>query len=86
MTNRKERVIEMTEPVTVDARGLSCPQPVLETKKAIDKVPSGEIHVLVDTMTSRINVGRFATSMGWSVEAEELPEGGFKVILKKGKE
>ena len=76
----------MAEIVTVDVRGLSCPQPVLETKKAIDKVPSGEIHVLVDTMTSRINVGRFATSMGWSVEAEELPEGGFKVILKKGKE
>jgi hypothetical protein len=37
-------------------------------------------------MTSRINVGRFATSKEWSVEAEELPEGGFKVILKKGKE
>jgi len=73
----------MTEPATVDARGLSCPQPVLETKKAIDKVSSGEIHVLVDTMTSRMNVTRFAGSKGWAVEAEDLPDGGFRVILKK---
>jgi TusA-related sulfurtransferase len=73
----------MTEEATVDARGLSCPQPVLETKKAIDKVSSGEIHVLVDTMTSRMNVARFAGSKGWAVEADELPEGGFRVILKK---
>ncbi|MFP4482242.1 MAG: sulfurtransferase TusA family protein [Thermovirgaceae bacterium] len=73
----------MPEPIIVDARGLSCPQPVLETKKAIEKVSSGEIHVLVDTMTSRMNVGRFAGSRSWAVEAEELPEGGFRVILKK---
>lgn len=73
----------MTEPATVDARGLSCPQPVLETKKAIGKVSSGEIHVLVDTMTSRMNVGRFAGSKGWAVDAEELPDGGFRVILKR---
>lgn len=73
----------MTEQASVDARGLSCPQPVLETKKAIDKVSSGEIHILVDTMTSRMNVGRFAGSKGWTVEADELPEGGFRVILKK---
>lgn len=74
----------MPEPITVDARGLSCPQPVLETKKAIEKVLSGEIHVLVDTMTSRMNVARFAGSRGWVVEAGELPDGGFRVILKKG--
>jgi TusA-related sulfurtransferase len=73
----------MTEQATVDARGLSCPQPVLETKKEIDKVSSGEIHILVDTMTSRMNVGRFAGSKGWALEADELPDGGFRVILKK---
>ncbi len=42
----------MAEAVIVDARGLSCPQPVVETKKAIKKTPYGEIHVLVDTVSN----------------------------------
>ncbi len=33
--------------------------------------------------TSRMNVTRFADSKGWAVEAEDLPDGGFRVILKK---
>lgn len=56
----------------VDARGLSCPQPVLETKKAIERTKDGdrEIAVLVDTVTSRENVVRFASSAGWQASAE----------------
>ncbi|HPP14542.1 MAG TPA: sulfurtransferase TusA family protein [Acetomicrobium flavidum] len=73
----------MAETVEVDARGLSCPQPVIETKKAIEKTSSGEIHVLVDTMTSVMNVSRFAKNQGWKVSYEELPEGGFKIVLRK---
>lgn len=73
----------MAETVEVDARGLSCPQPVIETKKAIEKTSNGEIHVLVDTMTSVMNVSRFAKNQGWKVNYEELPEGGFKIILRK---
>ena len=48
--------------VTVDARGLSCPQPVLMT---LDKIKSGndnEIMVLVDNEASRENVIRAAES------------------------
>ncbi|GAB4402605.1 MAG: sulfurtransferase TusA family protein [Anaerolineales bacterium] len=67
--------------VTVDARGLSCPQPVMLAKQAIDK---GEfpIEVLVDTVTSRENVRRLAQRLGLKVQAE--PSGdGFKVTLDK---
>ncbi|MDD2207245.1 MAG: sulfurtransferase TusA family protein [Aminobacterium sp.] len=72
----------MSESVCVDARGLSCPQPVLETRKAIKDHPSGKIEILVDTVTSRENVSRFARSQKWNVTAEEF-EGGYKVILTK---
>jgi len=63
----------------VDARGLSCPQPVLATKKAIDK---GEfpIEVLVDTVTSRENVRRMAESRNKQVKVEES-EDGFKLMI-----
>ncbi len=67
--------------VTVDARGLSCPQPVMLAKQAVDK---GEfpIEVLVDTVTSRENVRRLAQRLGLKVQAE--PSGdGFRVILDK---
>jgi TusA-related sulfurtransferase len=53
--------------IQVDARGLSCPQPVIVTRKAIqaDKYP---IVVLVDTVTSRENVRRMAEKQGCHVQ------------------
>lgn len=34
---------------TLDARGLSCPMPILKTKKAIEKMKSGEILEIFST-------------------------------------
>ena len=56
---------------TVDCRGLACPQPVIETKKALDRSESKEIVVLVDNPTSRENVSRFATSQGYQMSLKE---------------
>ena len=56
---------------TVDCRGLACPQPVMETKKALDRSEIKEIVVLVDNPTSRENVSRFATSQGYQVSLKE---------------
>jgi TusA-related sulfurtransferase len=72
----------MSEMVTVNAAGLSCPQPVLESKKVLDKMSSGKVEVLVDTATSRDNVARFAESKGWKVVKEERLD-GYRVLLEK---
>ena len=72
----------MSDVIVVNARGLSCPQPVLETKKALSKIDSGRVEVLVDTATSRNNVSRFGENKGWKVSSEQL-ENGYKVILEK---
>jgi len=53
--------------VTIDARGLSCPQPVLMTMDEIKKGKDKEIEVLVDSEASRENVARAAVSQGCSV-------------------
>jgi TusA-related sulfurtransferase len=67
----------------VDARGLSCPQPVLLTLNEIKKVKKGEITILVDTDTSKENVSRAATAQGWQVKSVE-PEGmGYRMIVSK---
>ncbi len=59
---------------TVDARGLSCPQPALMTRNAIRAEKGGTIEVLVDTETSRDNCTRVAQREGWTVVVAE--EGG----------
>jgi tRNA 2-thiouridine synthesizing protein A len=67
----------------VDARGLSCPQPVLMTIEEIKNTGKGEIEVLVDTDTSKENVSRAATSKGWQVRNVAEEGGGYRILIKK---
>ena len=55
----------------VDARGLSCPQPAILAKKAIQE---GEfpIEMLVETAVSHENVKRLAKKAGLQVKVEEI--------------
>ena len=73
----------MTGILTVDAQGLSCPQPVLLTKRAMRQTAQGTIEVLVDSGTSRDNCARLARKSGWQVQAEERPTGGYRLVLTK---
>ena len=67
----------------VNARGLSCPQPVLMTLEEINAIKKGQIVILVDTDTSRENVSRAAKSQGWQV-MEVQPEGiGYRITITK---
>ena len=66
---------------TVDARGLSCPQPVILTRNAIE-AGDFSIEVLVETVTSRENVRRAAEKLGCTVQVEEM-EDEFKLTLTK---
>jgi tRNA 2-thiouridine synthesizing protein A len=68
---------------TVDARGLSCPQPVLMTMDEIKRVSQGEIEIRVDTDTSKENVSRAAESKGWKVKAIREEGEGYRVIIAK---
>jgi TusA-related sulfurtransferase len=73
---------EMKMAEKVDARGLSCPQPVINAHKKMKEMRSGNIEVLVDTTTSRDNVTRMATKEGWNVEVQK-EEGDILLVLKK---
>ena len=67
----------MTE---VDARGYSCPIPVVKTKKAMDEHPEDTLTVLVETEVSKENVIRLAEGRGYTVEAEDV-SGEYKLTL-----
>ncbi|MBN1955266.1 MAG: sulfurtransferase TusA family protein [Anaerolineae bacterium] len=66
---------------TVDARGLSCPQPVILTRNAI-KAGDFPIEVRVETVTSRENVRRAAQKLGYTVQVEETG-GEFRLTISK---
>jgi TusA-related sulfurtransferase len=68
---------------TVDARGLSCPQPVLMTLDEIKKGVAGEIIVLVDNDASKENVSRAALSRKWTIA--DIREDGllFTITIRK---
>lgn len=66
---------------TVDARGLSCPQPVLMTKNALAS-NENSYEVLVDNSTAKENVTRFATNSGYKVAVAEK-DGDYILTLSK---
>ena len=51
----------------VDARGLSCPMPVVMVQKEVNKNSPAELTVLVDNQCAVENVSRFAGSQGYKV-------------------
>jgi tRNA 2-thiouridine synthesizing protein A len=57
----------------VDARGLSCPQPVMLAREAI-RAGQFPIEVLVETVTSRENVRRMAEHLGCQVKILQLED------------
>lgn len=69
---------------TIDARGLSCPQPVLDTLAMMDRMGSGELLVLVDTEASKENVSRAAQNKGWKVAKITEKQGEFHLSLQSG--
>ena len=54
----------------IDARGLTCPAPVLLVKETLDQERPGQILVRVDNEAARENVSRFLTSRGFAASSE----------------
>ncbi|MFC4804675.1 sulfurtransferase TusA family protein [Filifactor villosus] len=59
--------------VEVDARGLSCPEPVIQTKRALMSSPK-EVTVKVDNNVAKENVKKTLESSGYKVSIKEETE------------
>ncbi len=66
----------------VDARGYSCPTPVIMVQKAVKDGSPKQLEVLVDNQCSVENVTRFAKNAGYQVAVKDF-EGNFKLTLTK---
>lgn len=66
----------------LDLRGLSCPMPVFETKKAIEKTSFSGIIIIVDTKTSVENIERLLSNyqnMEYTIDEKE----DFRITIQK---
>lgn len=66
----------------VDARGFSCPMPVIMVQKAVKKENPSTLEVLVDNRCAVENVTRFANNNGYAVTVENVGD-DFRLSLKK---
>ena len=65
----------------LDARGLSCPEPVVMIRKAMAS-KENEYVMVVDNVTSKENVTRYAEHQGYTVSVSEAG-GEYTLTMKK---
>ena len=66
----------------IDCRGLACPLPVVNAKKASEELHAGDVlTVLVDNEIAVQNLTRFAEHKGFGVSAEKKADKEYAVIM-----
>ena len=66
----------------IDCKGMACPLPVVNAKKAAEELNSGDVlTVLVGNEIAVQNLTRFAEHKGFSVSAEKKDEKEYAVIM-----
>lgn len=69
----------------VDARGMACPLPVVNTKKAAEGLNTGDtLIVRVDNEIAVQNLQRFAQHMGFAASGEKVSDSEFAVTMTIG--
>jgi selenium metabolism protein YedF len=71
----------MSEIKIVNAKGLSCPQPVILAKQAIEA--NEKVKVIVDNDTALENVQRLGTKLGCDVKSEKKNDGTYEIDLTR---
>ncbi|MDF2928400.1 sulfurtransferase TusA family protein [Anaerospora sp.] len=64
----------------LDLRGLSCPMPLLETKKALEKAEM--VSIIVDEAAAREKITAFAKSKQYQVESSSSSS-EYTLIIRK---
>lgn len=67
--------------IEVDARGLSCPEPLMVTDQAMKRHPGEPLKVLVTEAHSRTNVEKFARSKGRSVTTKAVGQ-EYEIVIE----
>ena len=67
---------------TIDCRGMACPLPVVNAKKASEEMHAGDVlHVLVDNEIAVQNLQRFSSHQGFVSSGEKRAENQYEVVI-----
>jgi len=72
--------VEVIVGIIVDCRGLGCPQPVIQSKRAMAE--SDQVTTIVDNETAVQNVSRMAEKEGYTVAVERKEDGIYLSLSK----
>ncbi|MDB8805739.1 MULTISPECIES: sulfurtransferase-like selenium metabolism protein YedF [unclassified Romboutsia] len=70
--------------IEIDARGLACPKPVINTKKELDKLENGVIRVTVDNTMAKENIIKLSKSSNCESSVLREEEDLIVVEITKG--
>ncbi|NQU85966.1 MAG: sulfurtransferase TusA family protein [Mariniphaga sp.] len=80
----QEELVAVKVNKSVDARGTSCPGPLLAAKKAIGQIEKGQImEVLSADEGTRRDIPKWCTKKGFEYLGTVEESGFFKIFLKK---
>lgn len=69
---------------TLDARGLSCPLPILKTKKALAQLATGEMLEVISSDPGSVkDLSSFCEQTGHKLVSSEVHEDEFIFVVKK---
>jgi selenium metabolism protein YedF len=71
---------------SIDARGLQCPYPVIETKKALKEISEGIIEVYVDNAIAVQNIVKMANNEKLKSKSEKIDDSNYIVRITVSKE
>lgn len=70
--------------IEVDARGLACPKPVINTKKELDNIEQGIIMVTVDNDVAKQNILKLSNSLNCESRVIKEEKDLISIEIKKG--
>jgi tRNA 2-thiouridine synthesizing protein A len=78
--------MDITANLTLDASGLSCPLPIIKTKKAVDGMKIGEVLKMISTDPGSVSdVKAWAGKTGQELLGHEETGGKYVFFIKKAK-
>jgi tRNA 2-thiouridine synthesizing protein A len=70
--------------LTIDARGLNCPMPILRTKKALKEIPvGGTVEVLASDPGSMSDFEAFARQTGDELVSAERTTDCYRYVIRR---
>ncbi|MCJ0224958.1 sulfurtransferase-like selenium metabolism protein YedF [Clostridioides difficile] len=71
--------------IKIDARGLACPKPVINTKRELDNLEEGVVVTIVDNETAKENILKLAKSLNCEANIVDEKENFISIEIRKGK-